>query len=1089
MEKQNKILALILLVALVAAMILGISLDRSVSSENGGNYQILITEICAKNDTIIAGNDGVFWDYIELYNAGQDVNLAGFTLTDGQKQFTFGNVALASGEYRLVFLGAEVTGFSLGASGGDCVQLKDPAGSIVVQVKVAAMLADQVMILQSGVYHTSSDASPGFPNDIQGLASFRQGRRTKVPKIQISEILAENVTACPDELGKYSDVIELHNVSEQSISLGQFWLSDNPAQRFRFHLPDVNLPPDGYVLVFCDGRNYTDENGMIHANFGLSLGDVLCLTDSNGGYITADVVFGGEDRSVALTQEGIYEVSAPSLGWPNTEAGIYDFARSRVDEHAALVISEVLLSDSGIPRGGALKDVVEIVNRSGKAVSTAGWYLTDGSNAYESPLPEQILEPGEYLILECNPSNTGFSLRVGETVSLTTPEFRIASPVTCVPADPGMSISLLGEGYIFAEPSLGFSNDDLGRKNYARLIQPNGLRISELMTANLSHLLGPYGVGSDWVELYNASSEAVSLCEYHLSDDPLIPNLCAMPDITLDPGEYCVILLTSKTENLPKGYTSIPLSLSSEGDVLYLSLNGAITDYVVIPAMMPDISFGRPDGSATFSTLSSVTPGEANSQGAQIAPMPKSLTSQGVYDNISCLDVELTGDGEIYYTTDCTAPGSDAILYTDPIHITKTTVIRAVCRQPGKLQSQILDLTFLLNEQDNLPAISLVLEPNDLWSADYGIYVQGYHAETEFPYKGANYWQNWERRASVSLFEKDGTGFSSPCGIKIFGAFSRALPLKAFSCFFRDAYGASELHYPIYGEDGLDTYESFVLRASGQDVFTTRMRDVLITSLAGEATNIPVQKYRPVVLYLNGEFWGVYYIREKISENYVAGNYNVSSDTVILTEKDGLDCPEYMELYNYAITHNLADAAHYSHISEMMDIDEYIDYIVAQMCIGNPDNGNAKFFKYDGGKWTWILYDTDLAFHNVAYSSVTEHLSLAGTGVVDSTSTRLINALLQNSEFKDKFLSRMSWQLNNIWTSENILGRIEELDTLIAEDLKKDYARWNHNYQKRAEFVESLRMFARDRRDIMINYIKVYFCLTEEQLKSYGFIP
>lgn len=1090
MEKQNKLLALILMVALACAMIFGLSLDRtSAPTESRGNYQILITEICAKNNTIIADNEGVFRDYIELYNAGSDVNLAGFTLTDGQKRYTFGEVSLAAGEYRLVFLGTEVTGFSLGASGGDCIQLKDPTGGIVVQANVAAMTGDQVMILQSGVYHTGTDASPGFPNDIQGLAAFRQGSRAGTLKIEMSEILAENVTACPDELGCYSDVIELHNVSDQSLSLGRFWLSDDPESRFRFRLPDVTLAPDGYVLIYCDGKNYTGENGTIHANFGLSLGDILCLTDSDGKFITADVAFGGEDCSMALTGEGTLEASAPSLGWPNTEEGIIRFAQSRIDENAPLVISEVLLADAGVPYHGAPADVVEILNRSSEAVSTAGWYLTDGGDAYEYALPARMLAPGEHLVLICSSSSTGFSLREGETVSLTTPEFRISSPVTCVPPQPGMGISLLSEGYSITAPSPGYSNDDQGREAYAGASQPQDLRISELMTANLSYLLGPYGVGSDWVEFYNAASHAISLKEYRLSDDPLVPDLCVLPDITLQPGEYCVILLTTKTENLPRGYTTVPMTLSSEGEMLYLSRNGSITDYAVIPALVPDTSYGRPEGSAVFSVLSAVTPGEENSQGARIASIPHSLTAQGVYEDVAYLDVELEGDGLIYYTTDCTVPGANAIPYTGPIRITETTVIRAVCRQPGKIQSQTLDLTFLLNEQDNLPAVSLVLEPDDLWSTDHGIYVRGHYAESEFPYKGANYWQNWEKSASVSLFEKDGTGFSSPCGIKIFGAFSRALAVKAFSCFFRDAYGASELHYPIYGEEGLDTYESFVLRASGQDVFTTRMRDTLITSLAGEATNIPVQKYRPVILYLNGEYWGVYYIREKISENYVAGNYNVSADTVVLTDRNGFFCPEYMELYNYAITHNLADPEHYARVSEMMDIDEYIDYIVAQMCIGNSDNGNAKFFRYEGGKWTWILFDTDLAFHNVAYPSLLEHLNPAGTGVVDGTSTHLINALMRNGEFKDKFLTRMAWQLNNIWTPENILARIKEMDALISEDLKKDYARWGYNYEEREKFVESLRIFARGRRDTMIQYTKNYFNLTEEQLRAYGFIP
>ena len=107
--------------------------------------------------------------------------------------------------------------------------------------------------------------------------------------------------------------------------------------------------------------------------------------------------------------------------------------------------------------------------------------------------------------------------------------------------------------------------------------------------------------------------------------------------------------------------------------------------------------------------------------------------------------------------------------------------------------------------------------------------------------------------------------------------------MKSFSCFFRASYGNSALRYPLFGEDGLDTYEAFLFRNTGQDYAKARMRDPLLADLISRETDVAVQKNRPVVLYLNGEFWGVYYIREKINENYVAGNYNVDQDQVDLT--------------------------------------------------------------------------------------------------------------------------------------------------------------------------------------------------------------
>ena len=217
------------------------------------------------------------------------------------------------------------------------------------------------------------------------------------------------------------------------------------------------------------------------------------------------------------------------------------------------------------------------------------------------------------------------------------------------------------------------------------------------------------------------------------------------------------------------------------------------------------------------------------------------------------LDIVLSVEGTVYYTTDCTVPTRYSHRYTEPIHLTKTTVIRAVCIPENSIPSEVLDLTYLINENDQLATIAIVTSPENLWDNDTGIYVEGDGAQEAEPHYGANYWNDWEKPASISLFESEGGGFSANCGIRIFGYYSRAEAKKSLACFFRDSYGDGEITYPLFGENSLDTYESFILRSSGQDVFTARMRDVVITSLVSDHTDVPVQDYRPVVVYLNGE--------------------------------------------------------------------------------------------------------------------------------------------------------------------------------------------------------------------------------------------
>ena len=1086
MERTDKKLAVILGAALICAAVFGIILTGlTADRQTTGSYQIRFSEVCAKNETILTANDGKYHDYIELYNAGPDLDLEGFTLTDGEGSFRFDSFPLKEGEYRVIFLNRERTGFALSASGGETIQLRDPSGGIVTQITLPTIPADHAMSYRGGIYTTSTDATPGFSNDSRGRSTFLEGAPCADPQIVISEMLTENVSVCPDERGIYSDIIELRNLSDEDIPLRGYCLSDDPAQRFRFRLPDMTLSADSYLVIFCDGENYIGENGEIHTNFALSAGETLCLTDPNGEYLTLDAAFPGEDLSTIRSENGSFTAAPPSPGWPNTDEGSNAFMLSRQENDSPLVISEVLLSSSGAVFDGKLQDVVEITNVSNSPVSTAGWYLSDGGDPYEYPLPEGTLQPGERILVICSQGTTGFSLSQGETLYLITPDYRFTAVSLAGEEKAGTSISRQTEGYALSAPSLGYLNDDVGREAYALAAMPTGLRISEAMSANTQYLLSSYGVSSDWVELHNSSDTSIALADFCLTDDPKEPQKCPLPQLTLKPGEYCVIFLTENAEKLPPYRPVVPLSLSSSGDALYLTKNGSIEDHMILPALPVDTAWGRAPGSGLFTQLAAATPNVENAPAAQRCEMPLAVTAQGVYDDVEYVDVVLEGDGTIYYTTDCTQPDAGAIPYTGPIRLTETTVIRAVCCQPGKTNSQVLDLTYIINEYDNLSVVSLVLEHDDLWSDATGIYVTGPLPRVGSPNTNANYWQDWEKPATLSLFESEGGGFCVPCGTKIFGNYSRELEMKSFSCFFRDSYGVSSLDYPLFGDEGLFRYESLVLRCSGQDAVRAKMRDVVITSLASDATNLVVQKYKPVVLYLNGRYWGLYYIREKISEQFVAGYYNARPEDVVLTEGQGQACPEYLELYNFVRNRDMADPVNYAQVQEMMDVEQYTDWVITQICIANTDPANIRFFKAGDGKWTWILYDTDLGFRKRYEDTVSSLLYQDGAHLLP---TVLAISLLDNPDYREFFLTRFAWHLENIWNEENIIARVDEIEALIGPDMVKDCARWGrftpagwHNE------VEVLRNFAGVRKDAVTAYVMDYFDLTPEEMRSYGF--
>lgn len=1093
MAKKDSILIWLLCGILVLGIGVGLLTDPSVRTAlaPAGDYHIQITEICAKNESIIADNDGKYRDYIELYNAGEDVDLTGCRLTDGS--VTSGplqGITLASGEYLVLFISKETTGFALSSSGRDSIQLKDSNGNILAQAKVSSLGADQVMALQNGVYTVGKEPSPGFANTDKGIQAFQKGTPVSQLSVRINEVLIANGSTLPDDKGMFSDVVELYNPTSAPIRLSGWCVSDSKDDRFRYRLPDVTIPAGRYLVLYCDGEGYVTEDGYIHTNFGLAAGEDLCLTDPTGAYVTLNLQYIAENTSLAWVEEA-YVSMAPSLGYPNTDDGCYLAQTARISEGSPLIISEVLLSDAGVPFGGQFVDAVEIYNRSSQTVSTANWYLSDGGDAYAFPLPVQELKPGAYVTFAISKKTAGFGIAADETLYLMDPDFRIAPPVACAEPPMGYSISLVGMedglSYDFLPVTLGYANSQDGAESFASDALANDLRISEVMSSNSTYLYGPYGNTSDWVELYNAGSATINLSDYCLSDSSDLGKY-ALPDKTLAPGKYIVIMLSETGKNLPKGYDSLPFNLSASGDKLYLTKADALIDYVVIPELSGDDAWGRPNGKSAFDLLSSPTPGSSNSGAIRISQAPTAKLPQGSYDGVSSLTISFSGPGEIYYTTDCSTPSRNSKRYTGPLTISKTTVFRVAAYETGASRSEVVNFTYLVNEGDTLETVSIVTDPYNLWDYNYGIYADGPYISDEYPYQGANYWRNWERAASVALFEEDGSvAFYETCGLKIFGGYSRSNTKKSFACMFRGKYGASSLDYPLFGDKGIDSYQSFVLRAGGQDAYSAKIRDEMITSLANDYLGIAVQQYRPVVLYLNGSYWGIYFIREKITDQYVAGNFNVNAEDVVLSNWSGDDCASYVALQNYARRNDLSKQEHYDYILSQINEQNYMDNVIAQMWIQNVDLGNVKFFRAPDLEWHWVLFDTDLSFLSPSADSVRYNLIKGNIWSLDIMSRVLIVKLIKNPEFRDIFIRRIAYQVNTVWNEKVVVDRIDYFQDLLQADMAKECRRWGGSVSGWEKQVEGLRNFARKRNSYFIPDVKAFFGLTDQQMRDYGF--
>lgn len=1113
-QKRDIMIAVLLLNCVMLAVAVGILISYYVGTPvniNGNieNIRVKITEVCTRNRSIICDSNGAYSDYIELYNEGDTFNLQGFALTDSvykEVKYVFENREFVSGQYLVIFINGTDVPFSLKSDGGEIVYFLSPDGAECTSIKTVETDSDMVLSLQSGNYVTTIDASPGYPNTLEGRSAYMLGLTDGSSTLIISELLTENKSVLPDSNGNYSDIIEITNIASFAVSTSGWYVSDSTTNPHRYALPNKILQPGEFMIVFADGSSrYEDDE--IHASFGLSEDETAVLSGPDGRYTTVDVALCEDNISLCRTVDGagniFYTQMNPSLGFMNTEDGMVAFANSKIDHNTALVISELMLSFDETAYCDKLCDVIELTNTSSDTISTAGWYLSDDlSNPYKYALPDIKLNSGEIEIIIADSENyvdnliihANFSLSKSETLYLIAPEKKQGQPISVVSAGRGKSWQYTKDGdegvYVSAMPSLGFSNNDAGRVEYANSVRPKGIEISEVVSVNKKYIVGPYGAYHDFIELHNNSNSGISLSGMYLSDDAENLKFAALPDVNVPAGGYIVFILSSDGINTPRGYTVLPFSLASQGESVYLSKDGKVTDCIVIPPLSGNNSYGRANDFASFSYLASATPKEANSSAvAEKAPKPTSSVNQGVYNNVNPLSVELKGKGTIRYTLDCTEPNPTSAIYNGAIKISSTTVVRARCYDDGYIPGEVLDLLYVVNEGIELDIVSVITNPDNLWDYNTGIYADGPRAEAEFPHVGANYWQTWEKKATVSFFEKGGKGFSEPCGIRIFGAYSRALSMKSFCCFFRAQYGASQLNYKLFENSDLSTYEAFVLRNTGQDFKRARMRDAMMTSLVGEKTTVAVQNYRPVVVYLNNEFWGVYYIREKINENYIAGNYDVSENSVTLTRANGVTSDEYQELIRYVKSHDLTVEENYQYVLSKIDKENYIDFLCAQIYVANTDNGNVRFFKSNqmDGKWRWIMFDVDWGFSDYFYKAVFEHLNPEGTGSLNRFSTALINALLKNNSFKEEFLRRMAWQMQNIWTEDNVKARINEMKALIEHDIVKDHQKWELTMGGWEKHINIITTFQQKRPAQIYKQIKSYFSLSDQQMADYGY--
>ncbi|MCB0550837.1 MAG: CotH kinase family protein, partial [Phaeodactylibacter sp.] len=441
---------------------------------------------------------------------------------------------------------------------------------------------------------------------------------------------------------------------------------------------------------------------------------------------------------------------------------------------------------------------------------------------------------------------------------------------------------------------------------------------------------------------------------------------------------------------------------------------------------------------------------------------------------------ELSAPGAaVYYTVDGSTPSPTSPRYKRPLRFEQTTVLRAVAYHADGRKSPVIGHTYFIREpRSNFAVLSIGISPGVLFHPRSGLFMLGNNVvDTLWKKPGANFWSRSEFPASVELYETDGRCvYRSQSGFRLFGGMSRLFPQKSIALVARHRYGDTRIRHKVFGKEGLNKFKFLVLRNSGSDFGKTHFRDALMTGLV-EDWDIDKQDCRPAHVYINGQYWGIYNIREKVNRYFIADNHpEVDKDSIDLiehrfTRKRG-GTRHYVNLLNFLEENSLADPANYAYVQTQMDVQNFMDYQIAQIYFDNQDaGGNIKFWRPQkpGGRWRWILYDTDWGFglhDRKAYknNSLAFHTRPDGpTWPNPPWSTFLLRKLLENKEFEKAFVNRFAGYLSTSFSEETVLNRIDSTYDNLLPEMPRHLDRWNLSQRKWEEEVSIVREFAQER--------------------------
>ncbi len=620
----------------------------------------------------------------------------------------------------------------------------------------------------------------------------------------------------------------------------------------------------------------------------------------------------------------------------------------------------------------------------------------------------------------------------------------------------------------------------------------NNIVINEVMPANTSFLMDKTFNYNGWIELYNNADVSINLEKYSITDDYSQPLKYVFPKNigTIGAKEYKIIFFGSNDLDP----NNVNFKLDCDGASLYLfSDKNTLISSVEYGYAYPGTSYARKiDYDGAWATCVKPTPAKSNNNSefsVKRLEKPRPNIAPGIYSGNLIIKLENNG-GSIRYTTDGSEPNERSKVWKGNLSINKTTIIRARAYKKGYIPSELLTCTYIIDDERiyDLPVISIVTDPDNLWSDSIGIYCQGTNGISgngiSYP---VNWNRDWRRPCNIEIMNNPHDDYiTQQCDISIGGGYSRAYPEKSLELNAEKKYeGENSFDVRLFMQKPYYRFKSLNLRNSGNDFYGSMFSDAMQQTLYSGYVDVDYLAYQPAIHFINGEYYGIINIRERSNHHHVNSNwgydkenidfaYNSADGNDMLGDRVALD--ELLKL----VENDDNSESHFKNICKLIDIDEYINYVIIQSFSGNTDwmSNNVKFYRNrDEGRFRWILFDLDHGFSNTSYNQFTAS-DRSGLTNKSAYTGKIFQGLKDNPFFRDKFIDHATAIIGGIMREERFNTIIDSIKSLISEEIVYHRQRWGQGYDINS-YAKRFKDFAKNRRHIYMSQIASYFSLDE----------